>query len=121
MSDDAADRRSRPFLFPYEGLLALRGSVIAAVVVGWNTLLGIALWLNGGMGPLRDRRALLLVGVACLALAALSASVLASGRLRNGLTAPSRRQRYTPAPYLLIAAVAALLGVVTLGSGTGLW
>lgn len=84
-----------------------------AVAIYWNGLLGLAVWLNGGFGQLRDPRALGVAAVACLgvSLAALFALGSKSGEpwfVKPGASAGTFRTE-----LLLVAMATGLMGPVT--------
>ena len=58
--------------------------------------------------------ALFVVAAACLGTAAAAASIVASDRVREVVTAPSRRHYYEASIFLVIAAISAVLGCVAL-------
>ena len=85
----------------------------------WNALMLLAMWLNDGWGTYRDARALLVLSVACFALGSFGVATVMSQRFRYLVTAPQRRGRYDPSPYLLVAFVTFLLAIATLFSAVG--
>jgi hypothetical protein len=85
--------------------------VLVGYVVAWNAVMLVAIWLNGGMGRFRSSEAMLVAAFACLVTTVLASTVMLSGRVREFVLAPTRRDQYEPGPYFTIAVVAAALGI----------
>lgn len=94
---------------PLQGFTALRWAVIAAFVLAWNALNALAIYLNGGWGRYTDSRSFVVLALTCGATSALSFAIALSPRIRNMVTAPSRREKYEPSAFVLLGCVAALL------------
>ena len=102
------------FQVSHRGLLALRWQFAVLFVIVWNGLNLLAIKLNGRFGPYERPEALFVVAAACLGTAAAAASIVASDRVREVVTAPSRRHYYEASIFLLIAAISAVLGCAAL-------
>ncbi|MFZ5785182.1 MAG: hypothetical protein ACOY3Y_01965, partial [Acidobacteriota bacterium] len=83
-----------------------------AFLIVWNVLMATGIVLNGGLGPVRDFRALAIAGVATLAAGALAVLVLVSAWfrglvLREGTTLDEVRR-----DFRVLAGVCLFLGVM---------
>lgn len=93
------------------GLLALRWSFAIAFVLVWNALHLLAIHFNGGWGRYKDPRSFVVLALTTGATAAISFSIALSPRFRNLVTAPARRDRYEPSPFVLIGCISGLLAI----------
>lgn len=98
---------------PARGLLALRWSFVIAFVLAWNALNLLALHFNGGWGRYEDPRSFVVLALTTGATAALSFGIVLSARLRNVVTAPARRDKYEPSPFVLIGCISGFLAIVS--------
>jgi hypothetical protein len=87
-----------------------RPAFALALFVFWNAIMGLGMFLNGGLGLFKTAAAALAIGMAMLLLAALAMAVLWSGWLRKMALRPGVSLRpEVVTPLMIIALVAALL------------
>ena len=81
---------------------------IAAVIV-WNALLGVAIWLNGGLGKLKNPSALALSALACGSLAFFAFGAVVSPRIRGIVLKPAAPMTEVRGDLLLLGFIAGFL------------
>ena len=105
--------------FSLAGFLSLRPSVLVGLILLWNLMVGISVYLNGGSGRILDPRAAVVGGAACLAAAVFCYAVLAIRAVRRSVMRPGHVESFDRSSFFLVGAIALLLGVVLALQGTG--
>ena len=97
---------------PTRGLRSLSWPFVIGFVVVWNEFNLLAVWLNGEWGVYHDPRALMVLAITCLSTSALSFGIVLFPGLQDLVTAEHRLQYYEPLPFVFIATIAGLMGVL---------
>ena len=80
-------------------------------MLAWNALNLLALYFNGGWGRYEDPRSFVVLALTTGATAALSFGIVLSAKFRNVVTAPTRREKYEPSPFVLLGCISGFLAI----------
>jgi len=103
----------------WRSFLALRADVGVILVVSWNLLRCLGLYLNGGSGTIREPRSAAAAAVACGLVSLFFLTAVLNERFRNLVTAESRRHRYSTPTWAFMAALSGFLCLASLAVWAG--
>ena len=98
----------------WKSLLSLKISVIIIWIVLWNILLGVAVYFNDGLGPIRNTSAGLIASFAFLVTAFFCFVLITHEHFRNSLLDAKRGIPYHQSPFLALGIIMMLIGIAVL-------
>ena len=105
--------------FSLGGFLCLKPIVLVGLIVLWNLLMGLGIYLNGGMGQIKSLPAACVVIVASFATTLFCFCVLFVHAVRNRVMQPDHIDSFDKTSFVFVGGIALCLGLVMLLEATG--
>lgn len=105
--------------FSLGGFLSLRPFILVGLIVLWNLLMALAIYLNGGAGKLKSSETAYVLGIACFITSLFCFSVLFRGTVRKIVIRPGHLESFDRTPFFFTGAISLLLGAVVFLQAAG--
>ncbi len=99
-------------LFEHKSILALKTWVIITWLLAWNLILGIAIFINGGLGPINNPTSAYTVALVLIFTSIFCFYLVYSCDFQKMMLHPTRKANYDSWPFILIGSITLILGAV---------
>ena len=100
-------------MIKFKGLLALNVWFAISYIVIWNIIMGLAMYLNGGTGPIVNSASGYIASFVLLCTGVLALAIVVNENFRVILINPKRKHLYSKSPYIFIAMLTLFLCIMS--------